>query len=77
METPEYQRVSTMSKNMIQFQKGLSLHEIFKMYGSEHQCYEVLFRLRWPFASSVATQPTANSIPAIYISATVVIIRPH
>ncbi len=37
-----------MSKNMIQFQKGLSLHNFFQMYGAESQCREALFKLRWP-----------------------------
>lgn len=37
-----------MSKNTIQFQKGLSLHEFFQKYGAEPQCHEALFKLRWP-----------------------------
>lgn len=37
-----------MSKNIIQFQKGLSLHEFLNQYGQEQQCREALYRLRWP-----------------------------
>lgn len=37
-----------MAKNKVQFQKGLSLGDFLSMYGTEQQCYEALFRLRWP-----------------------------
>lgn len=37
----------SMPKNKLQFQKGLRLTEFFKLYGTEHQCHEALFRLRW------------------------------
>ena len=37
-----------MAKNKIQFQKGLSVGDFLSMYGTEKQCYEALFRLRWP-----------------------------
>ena len=37
-----------MSKNMIQFQKGLSLTDFFEQYGNEDTCRQALFRLRWP-----------------------------
>lgn len=37
-----------MAKNKIQFQRGLSLPKFLKLYGSESQCLEALFRLRWP-----------------------------
>ena len=37
-----------MSKNKVQFQKGLSLGEFLKDYGSEEQCFEALVKLRWP-----------------------------
>ncbi len=37
-----------MKKNLIQFQKGLSLIEFLEQYSSESQCREVLFKLRWP-----------------------------
>jgi transposase-like protein len=37
-----------MAKNQIQFQKGLSIPEFLKQFGSENQCREILFVWRWP-----------------------------
>lgn len=37
-----------MSKNKIQFQKGLSLTSFLEEYGTEEQCFEALVKLRWP-----------------------------
>lgn len=37
-----------MSKNSIQFQPGISLQEFISKYGSEEQCYQALFKWRWP-----------------------------
>jgi ISXO2-like transposase domain/Transposase zinc-ribbon domain len=37
-----------MSKNQIQFQKGYSLPEFIKNYGTEEQCKSALFKWRWP-----------------------------
>jgi len=37
-----------MPKNKIQFQKGLSLPKFLQKYGTEEQCHEQLFQLRWP-----------------------------
>jgi transposase-like protein len=48
MEPAEYRRFSIMKKNAIQFQKGLGLHEFLEMYGSEAQCEQALYQLRWP-----------------------------
>ncbi len=36
-----------MSKNTVQFQKGLSLPEFLAQYGTEEQCYTALYQLRW------------------------------
>uniref|UniRef100_UPI000373A83D transposase n=2 Tax=Solimonas variicoloris TaxID=254408 RepID=UPI000373A83D len=37
-----------MSMNRVQFQKGLSLGEFMKRYGSEAQCIAALKQSRWP-----------------------------
>jgi transposase-like protein len=37
-----------MPKNMIQFQKGMSIPEFIDQYGTEQQCRDILFKLRWP-----------------------------
>ncbi len=37
-----------MAKNLMQFQKGLSLAEFQKQYGSEEQCRKAVFQWRWP-----------------------------
>lgn len=37
-----------MAKNMIQFQKGKSIHEFMPEYGSEAKCQDSLFKLNWP-----------------------------
>ena len=35
-------------KNKVQFQKGYSLGEFMKHYGTEAQCRQALFQWRWP-----------------------------
>ena len=37
-----------MAKNSIQFQEGLSLPKLLESYGTEQQCRDALFKLRWP-----------------------------
>ena len=37
-----------MARNMVQFQKGLSMVEFLNKYGSEAACRDALFQLRWP-----------------------------
>ncbi len=37
-----------MLKNTVQFKKGLGLHEFIEKYGSEEQCQQALYQLRWP-----------------------------
>ncbi|WP_444900031.1 IS1595 family transposase [Microbulbifer sp. VAAC004] len=37
-----------MARNKVQFQKGISLTQFLKMYGSEEQCFDALSRWRWP-----------------------------
>jgi transposase-like protein len=37
-----------MRKNQVQFQKGYSVVEFIKDYGTEEQCSQALFKWRWP-----------------------------
>ena len=37
-----------MARNPVQFQKGISLNEFFSLYGTEDQCFDALYRWRWP-----------------------------
>ena len=37
-----------MAKNKVQFQKGLSLQNFFKQFGTEEQCRTALVQWRWP-----------------------------
>ncbi len=37
-----------MAKNQVQYQKGYSLIELFKDYGTEAQCMSALFSWKWP-----------------------------
>ena len=48
MELSENTEKAIVAKNAIQFQKGLSLQSFFEQYGSEEQCEQILYRLRWP-----------------------------
>jgi len=37
-----------MAKNKVQFQKGISIHQFIEKYGTEIQCHNNLFEMRWP-----------------------------
>jgi hypothetical protein len=37
-----------MARNAVQFQRGLSLTEFQKRYGTEDQCHAGLVKMRWP-----------------------------
>ena len=37
-----------MARNPVQLQKGISLSEFLKLYGTEDQCFDALYRWRWP-----------------------------
>src|SRR5205809_1055390 len=37
-----------VARNKVQFQRGLSDTEFDRLYGSEEQCRDALFSLRWP-----------------------------
>lgn len=37
-----------MPKNMVQFQKSISIHRFIDLYGTEEQCQQHLFDIRWP-----------------------------
>ena len=38
----------TWHRNPVQFQKGISLDEFLSLYGTEQQCFDALYRWRWP-----------------------------
>jgi len=37
-----------MARNMVQFQKGLSMVDFLEKYGTEQACRDARFKLRWP-----------------------------
>ncbi len=37
-----------MARNPVQFQKGINLNEFLPLYGTEEQCFDALYRWRWP-----------------------------
>jgi ribosomal protein L37AE/L43A len=37
-----------VAKNLIQFQKGMSIPEFMDNYGTEQKCRDTLFKMRWP-----------------------------
>ena len=37
-----------MTRNPIQFQKGISLNEFLSLYATEDQCFDALYQWRWP-----------------------------
>src|SRR5215470_2409969 len=37
-----------MARNLVQFQKGLSLMEFNRRYGTDEQCHAALIKMRWP-----------------------------
>lgn len=37
-----------MARNQVQFQKGVSLNEFIRQYGTEEQCFDALYAWRWP-----------------------------
>ena len=37
-----------MARNPVQFQKGLSLIEFNRRYGTDEQCHAALIAMRWP-----------------------------
>jgi ribosomal protein L37AE/L43A len=41
-------REGAMARNAVQFQKGLSMAEFNRLYGSEDKCHAALIRMRWP-----------------------------
>lgn len=54
-----------MPKNKVQFQKGQSMPDFLAQYGTEDQCRNVLFNLRWPegFVCAVCCQTNYSYIP--------------
>jgi len=50
-----------MTRNKVQFQKGVSLSEFIQEYGTEEQCFDALYR--WPqglFARSATMTSIVN-----------------
>ena len=43
-----------MAQNKVQFQQGLSLDEFLAAYGTEQQCCDAVFAMRWPNGFSCA-----------------------
>src|SRR5215467_11674339 len=41
-------REDAMARNPVQFQKGLSLMEFNRRYGTDEQCHAALIKMRWP-----------------------------
>ena len=37
-----------MARNKVQFQKGVSLNDFIKQYGTEDQCFDALYAWQWP-----------------------------
>ena len=37
-----------MARNKVQFQKGVSLNDFIKQYGTEDKCFDALYAWRWP-----------------------------
>lgn len=37
-----------VARNEVQFQKGLSMAEFHRLYGTEEQCHAALVKMRWP-----------------------------
>jgi hypothetical protein len=67
-----------MARNQVQFQKGISLPEFIKQFGTEEQCHDALFKWRWPNGfkcPQCGTAVTALSPLELYINATAVIGR--
>lgn len=46
-----------MARSGIQFQKGLSLLEFQRLYGTEEQCEAALEKARWPDGFRLSTLP--------------------
>ena len=41
-------REISMARDSVQLQKGISLNEFLSRYGTEDQCFDALYRWRWP-----------------------------
>ena len=69
-----------MKKNSIQFQKGSSLTDFMKRFGTNTQCAAALFQARWPSGfqcPSCGGRRYSQSTPAIYINARRAITKPR
>ena len=68
-----------MPKNQVQFQKGQSLRDFLKLYGTDQQCAQALFQSRWPegFRCPACGISTVSCTLARSSSASAASIRPR
>ena len=50
-----------MARNKVQFQKGVSLNDFIKQYGTEAQCFDALYACGGPKDSSVRPVVTTSA----------------
>ena len=59
-----------MARNRVQFQKGLSMGDFQRRYGTEVQCHDALVRMRWPDGS-----PCGSGVAAAAVAILTVLLR--
>jgi hypothetical protein len=52
-----------MPKSKVQFQRGYSVLELFKDYGTEKQCADALYKWRWPCGFRCPIAVPAGIVP--------------
>lgn len=51
-----------MARNKVQFQKGMSLNAFLKHYSTEEQCFDALYKWRWPKDINVPAVGITNPV---------------